>query len=118
METILPRVGVILGWLLNIIYSYFKESRDAYKSFNKSVLQCRDRLKAIKEISGLDDKKKLYDEIYHLGAEKNEYLNAIANYQFDKEKRFDISGRMQKILISHNLGDLDNLIKDLETLPK
>lgn len=118
MEKILPLVGVIIGWFLNVLNSFFTENREARKNLKKTVLRCRDRLKAIKEASNSGIEKTFKNEKHHLGDEKNEYLNAMAAYKFEIEERLDISGQLQKILISENLDDIDNLIKDLETMLK
>lgn len=67
MDKIMTILAVVIGWLLGEVTSYSRGLREIHNRLRISAYRCLERLYSIKETTRISNKKRLNDEIYHLG---------------------------------------------------
>ena len=110
-------VGATVAWGLNQITKIIADTRKANRNLNAFAFVCLDRLLKIQNAETRSDNKQRDHEIYLLGSDLDRYRDCISKANSKIRKRhWSIYHQMMRILLEHDLTNLDQVITELEII--
>ena len=108
--------GVIVAWSLNQATKIIADRRKASRDLKAAAFVCLDRLLKIQNAETRSDNRQKEHEIYLLGGDLDRYRDNIAASQKMGKRHWPCYRRMMRILLEHDLRNLDRVITELEII--
>jgi len=115
---ILALSGVVVGWLLQLLTSEYKERREIHRSVSMAAAACLGRLKKMLMAKQKGNNRIFDDEMHHLGHDSDRYLQAVSRRSKIKMDEMQIYERLSGLLIGVEKEELivdqiTNLMEDV-----